>query len=140
MTTAELRSPSGTREDARVWLRRFLALDAGVTTANGLAYLVASGPLGRLLGVGSGLLFGLGAFLTVFGAAVGYVAGRPWPPVAAVQVVIEANAVWAVLSIVTLVLWLDAPSTGGQVWIPLQAVTVGGFAALQYAALRRFRG
>lgn len=140
MTATELPHPSATRGDPGAPLRRFLALDAGVTAANGLVYLVASGPLGRLLGVDGGLLLGLGVFLAVFGAVVGLLAARPRPPVRAVQVVIEVNVVWAVLSIVALALWLDAPSTAGQIWIPLQAITVGGFAALQHAALRRLRG
>ncbi|MEU6523482.1 hypothetical protein ABZ892_11730 [Streptomyces sp. NPDC046924] len=38
-------------------LRRFLALDAVVTGANGLVYLIDSKPVGSLLGIGSGLLF-----------------------------------------------------------------------------------
>lgn len=140
MSTTGLRSSSSTsQEEARGWLRRLLALDAAVTAANGLAYMVASGPLEDLLGVGGGLLLGLGAFLVLFGAMVGYLARKTRPPVPAVQAVIEANVLWAVLSIVTLVRWLDDPSTVGQVWIPLQAVAVAGFAALQYGALRRSR-
>jgi hypothetical protein len=128
------------QEGARVWLSRFLYLDAAVTGVNGLAYLVASRPLGELLGVGSQLLLGLGVFLVAFAAAVAYLASRPTPPVTAVAAVIDANAVWAVLSILTVLLWLDAPTTAGMVWVPMQAMTVGGFAALQFAALRRYRG
>ena len=124
--------------DPRTMLRRFLALDAVVTTGNGVAYAVAAGPLGRFLGVDTGLLFALGVFLTLYGAGVGYLASRKSPPTLPVQGVIEANAAWAVLSVVALAAWLS-PSTAGAVWIPLQAVTVGGFAALQYAALRALR-
>ncbi|MFV2121471.1 hypothetical protein ACE14D_24770, partial [Streptomyces sp. Act-28] len=54
---------------------------------------------------------------------------------AAVRAVVDANAVWAVLSVVALVVWLE-PSTAGAVWIPVQAVTVAGFAAAQWASLR----
>ncbi|MEV0255710.1 hypothetical protein AB0H82_15805 [Streptomyces sp. NPDC050732] len=121
--------------DPTTMLRRFLGLDAVVTAGNGIAYAAASGPLGDFLGVDSGLLLGLGVFLTLFGAGVGYLASRKSPPKAAVQAVVEANAVWAVAGVVALVAWLS-PTTAGAVWIPLQAVTVGGFAALQYAALR----
>ncbi|MEV7194723.1 hypothetical protein AB0N81_23375 [Streptomyces sp. NPDC093510] len=124
--------------DPTAMLRRFLALDAVVTAGNGIAYAAASGPLGDFLGVDSGLLLGLGVFLTLFGAGVGYLASRKSPPKAAVQAVVEANAVWALASVVALVAWLS-PSTAGAVWIPLQAVTVGGFAALQYAALRALK-
>ena len=42
---------------------------------------------------------------------------------------------WTIVSLVALVLWLS-PSTAGAVWAVLQALTVGGFAAVQWAALR----
>lgn len=120
--------------DARTMLRRFLAADAAVTGVNGLAYLLAAGPLGRLLGVGSGLLLALGAFLTVYAAAVALPASRTRPPVTPVRAVIGANLAWTVLSLLALLLWLT-PSTAGAVWTLLQAVTVAGFAAVQYVAL-----
>ncbi|QEU90479.1 hypothetical protein [Streptomyces kanamyceticus] len=125
--------------DPQTMLRRFLALDAVVTAGNGLAYAAASGPLGRFLGVDSGLLLTLGVFLTLYAAGVGFLAARKSPPVLPVRAVIEVNAAWAVLSFVALALWLS-PGAAGAVWIPLQAVAVGGFAALQYAALRAIGG
>jgi hypothetical protein len=125
--------------DPQTVLRRFLALDAAVTGANGVAYLTASGPLGRLLGVDSGLLLGLGVFLVVYAAAVGLLASRARPAALPVRAVIEANLAWAALSLVALAMWLS-PSTAGGVWTVLQALAVGGFAALQYAALRIRQG
>ncbi|MFB7579166.1 hypothetical protein [Streptomyces hydrogenans] len=116
-------------------VRRFLALDAVVTGANGLAYALASGPLGELLGVDSALLLGLGLFLTAFAAGVGWLASRPQPPALAVKLVVDANLLWAVLSLVALAAWLD-PTTAGLVWTPMQAGTVAVFAALQWSALR----
>ncbi|MFF3736281.1 hypothetical protein [Streptomyces sp. NPDC002566] len=116
-------------------LRRFLALDAVVTGVNGLAYLAASGPLGRLLGVGSSTLLGLGAFLTVYAAGVGLLATRTRPAALPVRAVIEANAVWAVLSCVALALWLS-PTLVGEAWTVAQALVVAGFAALQQTALK----
>ncbi|MDX3640459.1 hypothetical protein [Streptomyces sp. MB09-02B] len=121
--------------DPRAMLRRFLAIDAAVTGVNGLAYLLASGPLGRYLGVGAGLLVALGAFLSVYAAGVALLAARQRPPALPVRAVIEANLAWTVLSLVALALWLT-PSTAGAVWTLLQAVTVAGFAAVQYLALR----
>ncbi|MFF3339960.1 hypothetical protein [Streptomyces flavidovirens] len=121
--------------DPQTMLRRFLALDAVVTTTNGLVYVAASGPVGRLLGVGSGLLFGLGVFLVVFGAGVGYLASRREPATLPVKAVIEANLAWAVAGLVALALWFS-PTTAGTFWIPMQAATVAGFAALQHLALR----
>ncbi|MFF0434170.1 hypothetical protein ACFYU9_18315 [Streptomyces sp. NPDC004327] len=116
-------------------LRRFLALDAVVTGGNGLAYLAAAGPLGELLGVDRGLLLELGVFLTAYAAGVAWLASRPQPPVLGVRLVVDANLLWAVLSVVALVDWL-APTTAGAVWTLFQAVTVAGFAGLQWSALR----
>ncbi|GAA2596245.1 MULTISPECIES: hypothetical protein [Streptomyces] len=120
--------------EPRLMLRRFLALDAAVTGANALAYLALSGPLGRYLGAGPGLLLGLGAFLAVYAGCVGLLAARPGPPPLAVRAVVEANLTWAAVSLVALVLL--APTTAGAVWTVLQAVVVTGFALLQYRALR----
>ncbi|CAM5428563.1 hypothetical protein [Streptomyces chartreusis] len=125
--------------DPQTVLRRFLALDAVVTGANGLAYLAVSGPLGRLLGVESSLLLALGAFLTVYAGAVALLASRARPADLPVRAVIEANLAWTVLSLVALTLWLS-PTTAGAVWTVLQALTVAGFAGLQYAALRIRQG
>ncbi|MFF1506581.1 hypothetical protein [Streptomyces sp. NPDC058326] len=116
-------------------VRRFLALDAVVTGANGLAYATASGPLGEFLGVDAGLLLELGLFLVLFAAGVGWLATRPQPPALAVKLVVDVNALWAVLSVVALVAWLE-PTTAGLVWTPTQAATVAGFAVLQWTALR----
>jgi hypothetical protein len=67
--------------EPQTMLRRFLALDAVVTGVNGVAYLVASGPLGRLLDVGSGLLLALGLISTVYAAGVAWPATRRESPV-----------------------------------------------------------
>ncbi|MFD9477582.1 hypothetical protein [Streptomyces nojiriensis] len=116
-------------------LRRFLALDSVVTTANGIAYAAFSAPLGRLLGVGQPLLLELGILLVVYGAAVGWLGSRRQPPVLPVKLVIETNYAWAALSLASLALWFE-PTTAGLLWIPVQAVTVAGFAVLQQLALR----
>ncbi|MFG2231984.1 hypothetical protein ACGFNX_18580 [Streptomyces sp. NPDC048723] len=116
-------------------LRRFLALDSVVTTANGLAYVAFSAPLGRLLGVGQGLLSELGILLVAYGAAVGWLGSRRQPPVLPVKLVIDTNYAWAALSLASLALWFE-PTTAGLLWIPVQAVTVAGFAVLQQLALR----
>ncbi|MER7985131.1 hypothetical protein ABTY53_05940 [Streptomyces noursei] len=138
MTSAKLAATQGapTAVGPAIWLRRFLALDAVVTGANGLAYLFAPGPVGRLIGVDPGLLVGLGAFLTAYGVAVGVLAVRAQQPALAVRLLVLANLGWGVASLAAPALWFDA-STVGTVWIPLQGVVVGGFAALQYGALRR---
>ncbi|MFE2941501.1 hypothetical protein ACFXKG_20930 [Streptomyces sp. NPDC059255] len=122
--------------EPQAMLRRFLALDATVTGVNGLAYVTSSGPLGRLLGIDGTFLFGVGVFLVLFAAGVGLLANRRQAPRPAVKVVVEANLLWAVLSVAALLFWFG-PTTAGAVWIPAQALTVAGFAVLQWSALRR---
>ncbi|MFF5980788.1 hypothetical protein ACFY78_18275 [Streptomyces olindensis] len=134
MSAIQLAALARTREPQSM-LRRFLALDAAVTGGNALAYLAFSGPLGRFLGVGPALLLALGAFLALYATGVGLLAARRRPPALGVRAVVEANLAWSVLSLAALALWLS-PSTAGGVWTVLQALTVAGFAALQYTALR----
>ncbi|GAA2450820.1 hypothetical protein [Streptomyces macrosporus] len=126
----------GTAGPPLVWLRRLLALDAAVTTVNGLAYLALPGLLGRLLGVDAGLLTGLGVFLLLYGAGVGVLASRPAPPALGVRLVVEGNLLWALAGVAALVLGLPAPTTAGPVWIPLQAAVVAALAVGQYLTLR----
>ncbi|MFE9775060.1 hypothetical protein ACFYOV_25970 [Streptomyces sp. NPDC005931] len=135
-TTTRAATAAGSAAAARP-LRMFLALDAAVTGANGLIYLLAAGPVGELLGLGTGFLRGIGAFLTVYGVLVAVVASRPVPPVLPTKLIIEANLLWAVASVATAVFgWFD-PNTVGTVWIPLQAAVVAAFAFLQMSGLRR---
>ncbi|GHB16205.1 hypothetical protein GCM10010377_02210 [Streptomyces viridiviolaceus] len=138
MSTNQLAALARTSEP-QVMLRRFLALDAVVTGGNAVAYLALSGPLGHFLGEDSGLLLALGAFLAGYAAAVGLLAARRHPPALAVRAVVEVNLAWAALSFVALAVWLT-PTTAGAVWTVLQALTVAGFALMQYAALRSRQG
>jgi hypothetical protein len=134
MSVTQLAVLARTVEPQRM-LRRFLALDAVVTGANAVAYLALSGPLGRFLGAGPGLLLGLGAFLAVYAAGVGLLAARPHPPAPGVRIVVETNLAWTAVSLAALALWLT-PTTAGAVWTVLQALTVAGFALLQHVALK----
>ncbi|WP_432133880.1 MULTISPECIES: hypothetical protein [unclassified Streptomyces] len=134
MATTQLTALART-DEPHTALRRFLALDAVVTGANGLAYLAAAGPLGRFLGVDAGLLRALGAFLTVFAALVAVLALGARPAAVPVRAVVEANLAWSGLSLLALVAWLS-PTGPGAVWTVLQAGTVAGFAVLQHLALK----
>ena len=125
--------------DPNLLVRLALRLDAIVTGANGVAYLAAAGLLDGPLGVEAATLRPIGAFLIVYAIAVALVSRPERPSPAAVRVVIAANAIWAADSLIVLIGgWLD-PTTGGAVWIALQALVVAGFAGLQTAALRNAR-
>jgi hypothetical protein len=116
-----------------------LQLDAVVSGANGLAYLLGASLLDDLLGLPTGPLRAAGAFLLAYAAVVGFVGTRRPVPTAPVWAIIVGNAVWAAESLVAVAADLGSPSTVGAVWMVLQAVVVGGFAGLQWSALRRQR-
>jgi hypothetical protein len=113
-----------------------LLLDAAVTGVNGLAYLAMTRWLSELLGLPPLLLQSLGAFLVVFGVFVWAVAGRGRVSPATARVVIGANVLWALVSVVALLGGALRPTPIGAGWILLQAAAVAGLAALQTRALR----
>ncbi|MFD6415244.1 hypothetical protein [Streptomyces sp. NPDC060194] len=117
-------------------LRRYLLLDAGPTTATGVAFVVAPGPIGDFLGYGTAPVLAVGVFLTLFGGFVGWLSTRRRPPLAAVHAVVDVNAVWAVASLAVLAFRLD-PTPVGVAYGVLQAVVVGALAVLQFTAARR---
>ena len=115
-------------------LRLILKLDAVITGVNGLAYLLLADPLEDLLGLSPDLMRPIGAFLVVFAAAVWLVATRPGR--LAVLMIVAANAAWALGSLVFAAAGASSPTTVGTVWVVLQALVVGAFAALQALASR----
>jgi hypothetical protein len=117
-------------------LRTVLRLDAVVTGVNGAAYLAAAPLLTGLLGVPSGALRGLGAFLLAYAAGVALVAARPVVSAGATEVVVGANLLWAAASVAAVATDRFDLTTTGAVWVLLQAAVVAGFAALQLTALR----
>ncbi len=118
-------------------LRQVLALDAVVTSGNGLAYLLAAGPLATFFGLSEDLLVPMGVFLLAYGVAVGTAAARVHPPRPATLAVIAANVAWAAASVAALFTGALSPTLIGGLWIGAQAVVVGGFAAAQNWVLRR---
>ena len=118
-------------------LRFALGADAVVTGANGLAYLALGGVIDSLLGIEASALRVVGAFLVVYAAGVALLARRTRVPRIGVMAVVVLNAVWAIDSIIVAAAGWYTPSTVGTVWIVMQAIVVAGFAALQYAGLKR---
>ena len=119
------------------FVRLALKIDAVVTGANGAAYLAAAEILDSPLGLPAGMLRAVGAFLLVFALAVWAIGTRPVLRPALVTAVIAANVVWVVESLALVAFDWFSPATAGIVWAVLQALVVGGFAALQASALRR---
>jgi hypothetical protein len=118
-------------------LRLALVADAAATGADAVGYLAGFALLESWLGVPTGFLLGVGAFLAVYSALVLRLATRASMPRPAVGAVIAANAMWALGSLLALALDWFSPTTAGQVVIAVQAVGVAAFAALQSIGLRQ---
>ena len=116
-------------------LRFVLKADAAVTGANAVAYLAGAPILSDWLGIPTGVLLAVGAFLAVYAALVYRLATRPAMPKAAVTAVVIANALWAVDSLLALALDWFSPTLAGQIAIAVQAVGVAAFALVQAAAM-----
>jgi hypothetical protein len=128
---------AGTRIVPGRLLRNALRLDASVSAGAGVAYVAAVGPLSSWLGLPEALLLGAGVLLVAWGAALAYLASQPSVAPAAVWTVIALNAAWVADSILLLAVDGFSPSLAGQLVVAFQAAGVLGFAALQYAGLRR---
>ncbi|MEV0825953.1 hypothetical protein [Nonomuraea rubra] len=125
--------------DRMKFLRLALAADAVVTGGNGLVYLAFAGPVGTLLGPDAGMLRGIGVFLLVYGAAVGFLATRRDISPAATKAVIAVNIIWTLASIAAVVTGAAGFTTIGAIWAIAQALVVAGFAELQITGLRKTR-
>ncbi|GHH43209.1 hypothetical protein [Streptomyces candidus] len=117
--------------------RRVLKLDAVVTGLNGIAYLALAPVLDSLLGVTTAVQYPVGAFLLLYALGVLVIGTRREINRASLSAVIAANLLWPVLSLAVLISGALSPTGVGAVWIVLQSLTVGGFAALQYVGLKR---
>jgi hypothetical protein len=121
-----------------MFLRRVLLADAVASGATGALTLLAAAPLSGLLGLPAGLLRAAGLALLPYAAAVAWLALRRAEPArAVVWAVVAINAVWAVDSVLLLLVpgWV-APTALGVAFVLAQAAVVAGFAALQGLGLR----
>jgi len=129
MTDTTLTAPAA---PGRITIRFALLLDAVISGANGVAYLVAAGPIGDLLGVPADFLRAVGAFFVAYGVVVWLVSRAPSSR--AVAAIITGNVLWVLASAVYVIAGWHDPTTAGVVWTVMQAIVVAGFAELQVAS------
>ena len=123
--------------DPSSFLRRALLADAATSGAMGLLLLGSAGVLESLLGGPAWLLRASAAILIPFAALVTFVATRERIAAPAVWLVIGANALWIVDSVLlALSGWLPLTKLG-VAFILAQAAVVLVFAELEYIGLRR---
>lgn len=120
-------------------LRRALVLDAFATGAMGLGLVAAAGRLSPLVGISEPLLRGAGIVLLPFTAALIYLYNQPRLSRRAAWVIVAANALWAVDSVLVLAArWID-PNALGVAFVLVQAAAVAALAWLEYRGLRLMR-
>lgn len=118
-------------------LRRLLLLDAATCLAMGAALIFANGPIAELTGFSPDLLMGAGVVLLPCAGFMLVLARRLSPPAGGARVVVAANVLWVVASLL-LPLWPEVdPNTTGLLGLFAQAFGVAVLAALEHFALGR---
>ncbi|MDO9358821.1 MAG: hypothetical protein Q7T70_07530 [Polaromonas sp.] len=120
-----------------LFLRRVLWVDAITGVATGLFQLLLADTLAALLGLPVGLLVASGWALFGYVALIAFIATRPVISRPLVWLLILANGLWVVGCLALLFGGLVAPTLAGEVFIAVQAVTVGLLAELQWFGVRK---
>lgn len=118
-------------------LRRVLIADAAISGATGLIMTVFADALSEPLGVPVALMRYAGVSLLPFAALLVYLATRENLSSAVVWAVIVANALWAVDSILIILIGWVEPTVLGHAFIIAQALVVALFAEAQYIGLKK---
>lgn len=119
------------------FLRRAFAADAVASGAVGVLLAFGGPTLESLTGLQAVMTTPAGYFLIAYAAFVGFLGARASLPGAVVWLVIVGNAVWALESLMLLVLGWAQPTSLGYAFVIAQALAVAAFAELQYMGLRR---
>ncbi|APH71543.1 hypothetical protein [Aquibium oceanicum] len=118
------------------YLRNALRLDAAVSAAAGLVMTFGAGLLGPFLELPQPLLFWAGVVIFAWVVLLALVAGREGVSRLILIDIVAGNALWVAASVGILVAGIVTPNTLGVIFVLVQGMAVGLFAALQAAALR----
>jgi hypothetical protein len=123
--------------DSQRLLRLSLRLDALVSAAFAGLVLVGGPMLSDVLGAPLSLLWSVGVFVLAWAAVLWRLEARARISPRTVWAIIALNILWAIESVLLVVLgWV--PLTGlGVAFVLTQAVAVAGLSDLQFVALRR---
>jgi len=118
-------------------LRRALLADATLSAITGIALVLAAGPLGALLELPAVGLRAAGVIFIPFAVLAGWVGTRERVRRTVVFVVIVLNALWALDSVLLVLMgWVDTTPLG-EYFVIGQAVIVGVLAEMEFLGLRR---
>ena len=122
------------------FLRNVLIADAAASGATGLLTMAAAGILESWLGLPAALLRAAGLILVPYVAFVLYVGTREIVTSGSVWLIVAANLLWAIASLVLLAGGWVAPTALGYAFVIAQAAVVALLGELQYVGLRRQAG
>jgi hypothetical protein len=123
---------------ASAFLRRALVADAVVSGAAGLLMAAGAEPLHELLRVPVQLIHVAGLVLLPYALVLARLSRHRLLRAPAVGAVIATNVLWALASVLVVVLaGSQHPSALGYAFVVGQALVVAAFAALQFLGLRR---
>ena len=118
-------------------LRRALLADATLSAITGIALVLAAGPLGALLELPAVGLRAAGVIFIPFAVLAGWLGTRERVRRTLVFVVIVLNALWALDSLLLLLMgWVDTTRLG-EYFVIGQAAIVGVLAEMEFLGLRR---
>jgi hypothetical protein len=118
-------------------LRKALLADALLSGITGLALAFAAAPLATPFGLAVGLLRWSGLILIPFAAFVAWLGTRQRVQRPLVFAVVACNALWAVDSVLLLIIGWVEPTVLGEVFVLGQALVVVVVAELEFLGLRR---
>jgi hypothetical protein len=118
-------------------IRRALAVNAWITAATGLAFLVAGHVLGPLFGLAPSVLWMLGAGFVAFAAHAGHVARKDVISRGEARYFAVADAGYVLASAVVLLGFPHLMTGLGRLFFAAAADLVAVFAVAEYAGLRR---
>lgn len=119
------------------FLRRVLLADALLAGAAGILMALLAGTLAPLLALPAAPLQAAGIGFVLFAVFVAMVGRARQPARGAVRVIIGLNVVGAAECLFLLLTGWVAPSALGVAFILVLALVMAGFAALEYAGLKR---
>jgi hypothetical protein len=118
-------------------LRLVLRVDALASGASGLLLLAGGQLLATFVGISTALLLPLGVLLLAYAAALCFTETRPTLNTSAVHAIVGVNCLWAVASVLAVVLgWLPL-TVPGIVFVLAQAAAVALLADLEFTSLRQ---
>jgi hypothetical protein len=119
------------------FLRNTLLADAAVGAVAAVLTIAGAGFLSGLLDLPQALIFWAGVALLPVVAFLLAMGRRPEVPRAWLKEIVLINTAWVVASFGILALGLVTPNLLGTAFIVAQALAVGLFATLEFAALRQ---